>query len=229
MRAHLLLPAGVFLGLGGLGFWLAQRKARRVKYLQQEELDVSQARPGTCKVLGVVQQPAEPLKAPLSGAACVFYRVLVQELIGYGRNQRWATIYQEARTTPFLLKDRKGPATVRVDLTGAEVNLDAEGGSGDFSQLNAFLTARGQTALLGRGELRANETTLSAGEKIFVLGAAVEPQPGALTLQRGEGPFIVSDQDSGQIGYQANNAMYLHRFWGGTSTAMGLYCLWHSF
>ena len=60
MRPGFAVPALGFLGIAALGFWLAQRKARKVKYFQQEELEVGQVRAGeVCKVFknfaGVVE------------------------------------------------------------------------------------------------------------------------------------------------------------------------------
>jgi hypothetical protein len=226
MRTMLLVGGSVFLGAGGLGFFLAPRAARKVKLLQREDLDVSEVKPGTVKVLGLVQAPAAPLEAPFSRSPCVWYHVLVQELVGSGNNRRWATVYEEARGVPFHLKDRKGPATVEVDLAGAEVALAAEGGTDDFATLDAFLVSRGKTPMFGRGQLRANETTLTAGEKIFVAGTCAQRSTGQLALERRDGQLIVSDQESGQIGYRANTAMYLTRLWAGVATAVGAWLTW---
>ena len=226
MRTGYLVPTLFFGGLSALGFWLAQRKARKVKFFQQEELEVSQVKgAGVCKVHGLVVTQ-QPLASPLSGTPCAWYRVLVQEYVRAGRASRWATIHDEAVYAPFQLKDRKGEGMLAVDLAGAEVLLATEGGSDDHGTLVRFLESKGKKRLLGYGELRANETTLQPGEKVFVLGTVVEA-PGRYTLARGKSPFVLSDTDSGQIAYAENNKLYVTRFWAGLCALMTLWWLWH--
>lgn len=228
MRIGMAVPAFVFLSIAALGFWLAQRKARKVKYFQQEELEVGQVRSGeVCKVHGLVETPT-PLLSPFSQRPCAWYEVLVQEYVRAGRSSRWVTVHSERRATAFVLKDRKGPGKVEVDLTGAEVLLAGEGGSDDRQTVARYLEQRGDKRLLGYGELRASEATLEPGEKVFVLGTVLEPSPGRLVLSRGKAPFVLSDTDSGQVAYKENNAMYLTRFWAGLTALMGLYWLYRS-
>ncbi|MDP1825470.1 MAG: GIDE domain-containing protein [Archangium sp.] len=227
MRMGYAVPTLFFGAVSAIGFWLAQRKARKVKFFQQEELEVSQVRgAGVCKVHGVVVAQ-QPLTAPVSGKPCVWYRMLVQEYVQAGRYSRWATIHDEAICAPFQLKDRKGPGTIDVDPAGAEVLLAGEGGTEDHGTLVRYLESRGKTRLLGYGELRANETTLQPGEKIFVLGTVVEA-PGRYALKLGtKTPFVLSDTDSGQVAYAENSKMYVTRFWAGAAALMTLWWLWH--
>lgn len=50
-------PTLVFGAISALGFFLAQRKANKVKFFQQEELEVSQVKAGgVCNVLGTVTE-----------------------------------------------------------------------------------------------------------------------------------------------------------------------------
>lgn len=226
MHPGAFIPAAVFLGVGGVSGFIAWRKARRMAYFRGEDLDVSEVKPGVVKLMGTVVEPDEPLTAPLSGARCAFYRVEVQELVGRGAGQRWATIYTEQHFARFALKDRKTAATVRVDMTGAEVVIPNEGGSDDFQQLYRFLESRGQKAWLGRRDLRAAETTITAGEKLYVLGTAQTSPSGELYVSHGEAPFVVSDQDLGQVAYESSTMMYLARFWTGVSGLAGLYWLY---
>jgi len=93
-------------------------------------------------------------------------------------------------------------------------------------ELEVYLEAKGKSRVLGYGELRANETTLQPGEKIFVLGTVVE-EPGRYTLRKGQAPFVLSDTDSGQIAYAENNKMYVTRFWSGASALAAAWWLWH--
>ncbi len=225
MHTGFLIAALPFLGVStGLFLW-AQAQVRRVKFLGQEELDVREAKTGPCKVSGTVVAPAQQLTSPLTGKPCVWFEVLVQELVGSGRHRRWATVLRESSHVRFRLKDRKGPGEIEVDLEGAEVMLHSEGGSDDRALLDQFLTARGKTALLYRGDLRANEATLEHGEKIFVLGTGVEKSPGQLVMAKGPTPFIVSDRDAGQVAYAQNTNMYVTRFAGGLIGILGLYLL----
>lgn len=226
MHLGYLAPTLVFGGGAALGFWLAQRKARKVKFFQQEELEVSQVKAGgVCKVHGLVTA-TQPLASPLTGRPCVWYRMQVQEYVNAGRSSRWATIHDEATYVRFQLKDRKGPGTIEVNPAGAEVVLAGEGGTEDHGLLVRYLEAKGKSRMLGYGELRANETTLQPGEKIFVLGTVVE-EPGRYTLSKGQAPFVLSDTDSGQIAYAENNNMYVTRFWAGLCALMAAWWLWH--
>jgi hypothetical protein len=180
---------------------------------------------GVCKVHGLVVA-TQPLLSPISQSPVVWYRVVVQEYVQAGRYSRWATIYDEAMGTLFQLKDRRGPGTLEVDPRGAEVLLAGEGGTEDHGTLVRFLESKGIRRMLGHGELRAQETTLQPGEKIFVLGTVVA-EPGRYTMTKGKAPFVLSDTDSGQVAYAENSKMYVTRFWAGTCALMALYFLWH--
>ncbi len=226
MHMGYLAPTLVFGGASALGFFLAQRKARKVKFFQQEELEVSQVKAGgVCKVHGLVVA-TQPISSPLTGKPCVWYRMQVQEYVKAGRASRWTTIHDEATYARFQLKDRKGPGTIEVNPAGAEVVLAGEGGTEDHAALVRYLESKGKSRMLGYGELRASETTLQPGEKIFVLGTVVE-EPGRYTLSKGKAPFVLSDTDSGQIAYSENNSMYVTRFWSGLCALMAAWWLWH--
>lgn len=226
MHMGYAVPTLFFGGFSALGFFLAQRKANKVKFFQQEELEVSQVKAaGVCKVHGLVV-PSQPLVSPLSGQPVVWYSIIVQEYVQAGRHSRWATIHNDSVGARFSLKDRKGAGTIEVNPVGAEVKLASEGGSEDRGTLLRYLESKGVTRMLGYGELRASEATLEPGEKIFVLGTVVQ-EPGRYTLSKGKAPFVISDTDSGQIAYAENSSMYMTRFWGGMCGLMALYFLWH--
>lgn len=226
MHLGYLAPTLVFGGISALGFFLAHRKAKLIKFFQQEELEVSQVKAGgVAKVHGVVVA-SEPLQSPLTGKRVVWYHMLVQEYVQAGRYSRWATIHDQGKAAPFQLKDRKGPGSIEVDPRGAKIVLAAEGGTEDRETLIRYLSSQGVSRMLGFGELRANETTLQPGEKIFVLGTVTE-QPGRYTVGKGDAPFVISDTDSGQVAYQESSKMYVTRFWAGAAGLMTLWWLWH--
>lgn len=225
MHLGYLGPTIVFGGLSALGFFLAQRKANKVKFFQQEELEVGQVRAGVCKVHGLVVG-SQPLTSPLTGKPVVWYRMLIQEYVQAGRYSRWTTIHDEAVGARFQLKDRKGAGTIDVDPSGAEVLLAGEGGTEDRQLLISYLESKGIRRMLGHGDLRCSETTLQPGEKIFVLGTVTE-QPGRYTVSKGKSPFVISDTDSGQVAYAENSKMYVTRFWAGAAGLMTLWWLWH--
>ena len=226
MHLGYLAPTLVFGGITALGFFLAHRKAKKLKLFQQEELEVSQVKAGgVSKVHGVVVA-SQPLQSPLSGKPVVWYRMLVQEYVQAGRYSRWATIHDEGTAVPFQLKDRKGPGSIEVNPAGAEILIVAEGGTEDRELLIRYLTSKGVTRMLGFGELRANETTLQPGEKIFVLGTVSE-QPGRYVISKGNAPLVISDTDSGQVAYAESSKMYVTRFWSGAAGLMTLWWLWH--
>jgi hypothetical protein len=225
MHPGYAVPALVFATASAGGFWFAQRKANKVKLFQQEELDVGQVqRPGVCKVLGLVAAN-ETIASPFGGSPCVWFRLEVQEYVRSGRVSRWVTIHREVAHTRFLLKDRRGTHTIGVNLEGAEVLLASEGGSDNRAVITEYLAKKGKTRVLGYGELRAVETTLSPDEKVFILGTATH-DPQGLTMEKGSSAFVLSDTDSGQVAYSENTAMYVGRFWGGISALMSLWWLW---
>lgn len=226
MHLGYLAPTLVFGGITAVGIFLAQRKAKKLKLFQQEELDVSQVKgSGVCKVHGVVVA-SQPLQSPLTGKTVVWYRMLIQEYVQAGRYSRWATIHDEGTAVPFQLKDRKGPGSIEVNPAGAEIPIVAEGGTEDRELLVRYLASKGINRMLGFGELRANEPTLQPGEKVFVLGTVTE-QPGRYTLSKGKSDFVISDTDSGQIAYSESSKMYVTRFWAGASGLMTLWWAWH--
>ncbi|HMV71978.1 MAG TPA: hypothetical protein PKC08_07360, partial [Pseudomonadales bacterium] len=68
MRLGYLVPTLFFGAFAALGFFLAHRKAKKVKFFQQEELEVGQVtQAAVCKVHGVVATP-QPIIAPFSPA-----------------------------------------------------------------------------------------------------------------------------------------------------------------
>jgi len=143
--------------------------------------DFPEGRPA--RIVGrVVDGPC--LTAPLSGRACVFYEVVVEEYRSMGKLHSWHPIIQEADGVPFVLDDGTGLAHVDPDGAGLAVRRDSITESGTFDEPTQaeleFLARHGQQ---GKGvvfnrALRYREGALEIGETIAVAGVGVrEPDP----------------------------------------------------
>ncbi len=192
-----------------------RRKLRAAKQCAIRDLtDAREPR----RVAGIVVASDEPLIAPLSGRACVFYETEVVRAVGLGLDP-WDIEYRvaiEKRGLPFMVDDGTGSVivdTARAELlletdvdrwsTARDVGADAE---------DAFLARLGhrRRGLLFEKRLHFRESIIEVGERVAVSGVALPapdpaPQPDApyrqaaaeskqpvLRLSSGD-PLIVTD------------------------------------
>lgn len=118
-----------------------------------------------------------PLVAPLSGRACVAWRVIVRERRG-GKNKHWVKVVEEESAIDFVLVDPSGRARVDGTALSLALDVDASGGTGffqqDVPQLERFLSDRGISTrgfIFGK-TLQYKEGVLELGEKVTVAGSA---------------------------------------------------------
>ncbi len=163
-------------------------KERRIKRAIRAvpKVALADGRTGVVRVAGQLSYAAQPLSAPLSGRACAYYEVRVEEWRSNGKSGSWRVLIREVLGQPFLLQDPSGRAFVHLDASSEiVVNKDFQDKSGTFNDakghLEAFLARHGQssTGLLGfNKKLRYLEGVLEAGETVTVVGVASrEPDP----------------------------------------------------
>lgn len=126
------------------------------------------------KVSGRIREFEELIEGPLTGRACVFYWVLVEE----GARNHWRTVVNDFQAVDFLLEDESGVARVTPDGAKALLVMDAHFRSKTFKdatpELEAYLSRFGErsTNLLGfNRSIRYREAVLELDEEVAVLGA----------------------------------------------------------
>lgn len=168
------------------------------------------------RVVGAVAVDA-PVRAPLSGRACAYWRIVVEERRRRGKNSRWVKVIDEHGGVDFVIRDETGKALVKTDHVHAVLENDGGGSSGFFNdpspELDEFLASRGHTSkgFLFNKSMRYREGVVEHGETVAAVGAARwEPDP-ELDVQgqagyrerakrlvldrRAEGPLLLSDED----------------------------------
>jgi hypothetical protein len=165
------------------------------------------------KLVGQVAYSGRSIAAPLSGRACAFYSVVVEEFRHRGRHGRWHEIVREEKGIDFLVRDESGIALVRVDQAALPALVyDRKSRTSPLlysdAALERFLNERGRASegRFFRTNLRAYEGVLEEGERVAVGGLARWiPDPGAagagyrdpgkrLVLQASEAlPLFLSD------------------------------------
>jgi len=155
----------------------------------------------TVKVVGRLRATAPSFTAPLTGAACVWYRTIVQTWDGFLYSPRRII---EHKWQDLVVDDAGGSAVVRMQ--GAQVSLEGmrapwgyeppppwdERHAATTENLRRFLAARGHELHYHRRSIlermlseapklrgaRYREVVLRQGDRVAVLGKAVhEPDP----------------------------------------------------
>lgn len=108
-----------------------------------------------------------PIVSPLTGSHCVWYRYVVQERRGSGRNSRWTTL--ESGTSPdlFWLEDDTGQCV--IDPEGARVTASVDlSWYGPNRDSRPRTTGRRWLSLGGR--FRFRESRLHPGDPLYAIG-----------------------------------------------------------
>jgi hypothetical protein len=168
-------------------------------------LPVSALGPGPAKLRGKVVALCGAMRAPLSGAPCVYYHFRAEEQKRHagphGGGAHWKTVVDDALSVPFAVDDGTGLAAVSLDR--AELVLDrAESRRSGFlnsapPELEETLRrryGRSSAGLVFNKAMRYSETRIEEGEDLIVLGT-VRPTPGGnWEVVRGAAPLVVSDK-----------------------------------
>ena len=127
-----------------------------------------------------------PVTDPVFGNPCAYYRVVVEEQRGSGRDSHWVTIYnQDSSATPFLIEDATGVARVcpaKAELQFApEVNTTSNGLMRGFRDdaVSRFLASLGGTW----NTRKITAHILREGHPLFLVGFAA-PSPSAPLANR---------------------------------------------
>ncbi len=172
----LLVAAGV--GLYSWYYSEEQIVKRRLRNMPRTQ--IGQISDGAVvKLVGRVSFFNQPLIAPLSGRACAYYKVVVEEYRNSGKSGHWKTIIEETQGQDFLLVDESGQCIVRMVNAMSAVNKDANFRSGTFNDaspvLESFLARHGRssTSFIGLNKsIRYKEGIFEANETVAVVGLA---------------------------------------------------------
>jgi hypothetical protein len=122
-------------------------------------------------IAGTASPLAQPLHAPLSGAPCLGYLMVVTE---EDDDQPPREVLREAKTCDFLLRDDTGSACIMSGAPGLSLLLHLRRESRDEPSLDMEeIMARHQQFARDR-HLRFEERLLRAGEHVAVSGGVVE-------------------------------------------------------
>ncbi len=157
----------------GYGFWCLRRK-RTIENIPRSKIKGMPM--GIVEVHGVAKIE-EPLIAPVSKIAAVYFHLEIQELKQSSKRRSWVTIYSDnSSKTEFFVEDETG--RVRVKPEKAEISVEQKQvwkGSEIPSRVFEILNAQGTatTTLFGFSRTyRVIESVISPGAQLYVLGTA---------------------------------------------------------
>ena len=160
--------------------------------------------------------------APLSGRACMYSRVVVEQLV----RTRWQTVIERREAVPVWVDD--GTGRVWVDPSAAEVVISGASRvrtgiythpSGEWSEVATRLGELAATP--SQPFLRWREECLDAGDVVTVVGTARREAGGGWAMAAAAGSaFVVSDRDDGEV---VRHHRRLGRRWalGGVAALIG--------
>jgi hypothetical protein len=192
------LIAAVVLAFYGWGAWKTYQLMKRTVTSPGGEL-----RPGFAEAKGRLVANGPLLASPLSGAPCVYYRVLVQERRS-NRNKRWVTLIDEIANTDCSIDDGTGRA--RIEFDGAELHfhVDAEQSSGFLNDaspaLERVLRNHGYSSqgFIFNKKLHCREIVLREGDELYVLGR-LEWNDGGPAFSSGGPIYFISDHHESSV------------------------------
>lgn len=217
-----LIWLGVLALVGGFLFvrwWFStDQKARRaMRALAVRRID-DVLTGEKARIVGAVE-PLAAITAPLSGRACVYWRVHVEEYRRSGKNGSWHTIVDEHEGVDFLLRDGDQKALVKTSFVHPVLERDGSWSSGLWNEasdeLKAFLAERGHSTegWIFNKNMRYREGVAEPGEEIAVVGVGRRERdpdeharpdgyrdvamPERLVMDAPEdGPLLLSDEPS---------------------------------
>ncbi|OIQ81651.1 E3 ubiquitin ligase [mine drainage metagenome] len=163
-------PEGVALllavaAVGGVQFFRLQRRRRLMEDMPTAR--IRSAAQGYVELTGQVLPPDVPLRAPLTGSLCAWYRFRVERRKGEGGNSGWEVEQQGVSDAQFWLDDGSGRCI--VDPEGAEVRARNKriwvGAAPQFVP-----ESPGAVLWSGDVEHRYTEELILPGDKLYALG-----------------------------------------------------------
>ena len=151
--------------IGAVQFFRLQRRRRLMEDMPTAR--IRSAAQGYVELIGQVLPPDMPLRAPLSGSFCAWYRFRVERRKGEGGNSGWEVERQGASDAQFWLDDGSGRCI--VDPEGAEVRARNKrtwvGAAPQFVP-----ESPGAVLWSGDAEHRYTEELILPGDKLYALG-----------------------------------------------------------
>ncbi|MFO0587692.1 MAG: hypothetical protein U0441_09135 [Polyangiaceae bacterium] len=174
-------------------------------------IDIGRVEQGrVAKIAGAVRPLGQPLRAPLTGRACVFYEVTVEEYRSSGKSGRWVEIIKDVDSQDFLLEDGTGRALVKSAGMKVLPVKDRELSSGFMNDaspvLEDYLRQHGQSSQgwVFNKRLRYKEGVFEPGERVTVFGQCrweQDPDPNAAGQGYRDTPkrLVVDMPDQGNL------------------------------
>lgn len=183
----------IVAGLGSVAYVLYRLIFRSPEELQRRALRQAKLWPigelpeGTCgRLVGTVRAIDRTLTAPLTGRACVWYRVSISAPGAVAEMSADVVLVREEQAERFALEDDSGVAI--VDPAGAQLErrrrgvYDRDSNRRPSERERAILTAHGEQweGALGPRSLSFHEMIVEVGETICVAGTGTrEADPDA--------------------------------------------------
>lgn len=124
------------------------------------------------RLVGNVRELQRTLTAPLTGRACVYYVILVEESVSSG----WRERITERHGVAFGLEDASGCAVIepaRASVALAFYHREEIRAPGEATPAQDTVLARHGYNIAGGGRLRFVEAVLSVGERVTVVGTGM--------------------------------------------------------
>ncbi len=158
--------------VGGVQFFRLQRRRRLMEDMPTAR--IRSAAQGYVELIGQALPPDVPLRAPLTGSLCAWYRFRVERRKGEGGNSGWEVEQQGVSDAQFWLDDGSGRCI--VDPEGAEVRArDKRTWVGAAPQF--VPESPGAALWSGDAEHRYTEELILPGDRLYALGqfASLDP------------------------------------------------------
>nr|WP_288120233.1 GIDE domain-containing protein [Thiomonas sp.] len=158
--------------VGGVQFFRLQRRRRLMEDMPTAR--IRSAAQGYVELIGQALPPDVPLRAPLTGSLCAWYRFRVERCKGEGGNSGWEVEQQGVSDAQFWLDDGSGRCI--VDPEGAEVRArDKRTWVGAAPQF--VPESPGAVLWSGDAEHRYTEELILPGDRLYALGqfASLDP------------------------------------------------------
>ncbi len=158
--------------VGGVQFFRLQRRRRLMEDMPTAR--IRSAAQGYVELIGQALPSDVPLRAPLTGSLCAWYRFCVERRKGEGGNSGWEVEQQGVSDAQFWLDDGSGRCI--VDPEGAEVRArDKRTWVGAAPQF--VPESPGAVLWSGDAEHRYTEELILPGDRLYALGqfASLDP------------------------------------------------------
>jgi hypothetical protein len=173
----LVLTVGLAVAFFAWFFSADQRQRRKMRSVPRRL--VREVGEGELARVTGTAEVREPLTAPLSGRACSYWRVVVEERRSSGKNSHWVKVIDDHEGVDFVLRDDTGAALVRTIHARAVLQKDASGSTGLFSdptpELEAFLNDRGHSSsgFIFKKTMKFHEGVVEHGETVTAVTRAL--------------------------------------------------------